>query len=189
MNGGKDEIKKVREILEKAMKQHFKKLSIPAAWLVLSLCLRKREEKTSSLVSVLQLAGELGMSEEEAKLALWFLHHHAGVLMYFPMLAELKDTVICDTQVMYDSATNLIIDTFRFGSGVGRAASKKFRETGQFSLNHICKATACFCFWRLHSTPETCEAARAPQYHCSHCSLQHFRSFLLHALCPSECYT
>ena len=142
MNGGKDEIKKVREILEKAMKQHFKKLSIPAAWLVLSLCLRKRVEKTSSLVSVLQLAGELGMSEEEAKLALWFLHHHAGVLMYFPKLAELKDTVICDTQVVYDSATNLIIDTFRFGSGVGRAASKKFRETGQFSLNDICKATA-----------------------------------------------
>ena len=142
MNGGKDEIKKVREILEKAMKQHFKKLSIPAAWLVLSLCLRKRAEKTASFASVLQLAGELGMSEEEAKLALWFLHHHAGVLMYFPKLAELKDTVICDTQVVYDSATNLIIDTFRFGSGVGRAASKKFREAGQFSLNDICKATA-----------------------------------------------
>ena len=142
MNGGKDEIKKVREILEKGMKQHFKKLSIPAAWLVFSLCLRKREERMSSLQSVLQLAGELGMSEEEAKLALWFLHHHAGVLMYFPKLVELKDTVICDTQIVYDSATYLIIDTFRFGSGAGRAASEKFRETGQFSLNDIRKATA-----------------------------------------------
>ena len=142
MNGGKDEIKKVRQFLEEGMKRHFKKLSIPAAWLVLSLCLRKREERMSSLQSVLQLAGELGMSEEEAKLALWFLHHHAGVLMYFPKLAELKDTVICDTQVVYDSATNLIIDTFKFGSGVCVAASEKFRETGQFSLNDICKATA-----------------------------------------------
>ena len=142
MHGGKDEIKKVRQFLEEGMKRHFKKLSIPAAWLVLSLCLRKREERMSSLQSVLQLAGELGMSEEEAKLALWFLHHHAGVLMYFPKLAELKDTVICDTQIVYDSATNLIIDTFRFGSGVGVAASEKFRETGQFSLNDICKATA-----------------------------------------------
>ena len=142
MNGGKDEIKKVRQFLEEGMKRHFKKLSIPAAWLVLSLCLRKREERMSSLQSVLQLAGELGMSEEEAKLALWFLHHHAGVLMYFPKLAELKDTVICDTQIVYDSATNLIIDTFRFGSGVCVAASEKFRETGQFSLNDICKATA-----------------------------------------------
>ena len=142
MHGGKDEIKKVCQFLEEAMKKHFKKLSIPAAWLVLSLCLRKREERTASLQSVLQLAGELGMPEEETKLALWFLHHHAGVLMYFPKLEELKDTVICDTQVVYDSATNLIVDTFRFGSGVGVAASEKFRETGQFSLNDICKAVS-----------------------------------------------
>ena len=142
MHGGKDEIKRVCQFLEEAMKRHFKKLSIPAAWLVLSLCLRKREKRTASLQSVLQLAGELGMPEEETKLALWFLHHHAGVLMYFPKLEELKDTVICDTQVVYDSATNLIVDTFRFGSGVGVAASEKFRETGQFSLSDIRKATA-----------------------------------------------
>ena len=141
MHGGKDEIGKVRQFLEEGMKKHFKKLSIPAAWLVLSLCLRKREERTASLWSVLQLAGELGMSERETKSALWFLHHHAGVLMYFPNLAELKDTVICDTQVVYDSATNLIVDTFRFVK-VGKAASERFRKTGQFSLEDIGKATA-----------------------------------------------
>ena len=141
MHGGKDEIGKVRKFLEEGMKKHFKKLSIPASWLVLSLCLRKREERTASLRSVLQLAGELGMSERETKSALWFLHHHAGVLMYFPNLAELKDTVICDTQVVYDSATNLIVDTFRFVK-VGKAASERFRKTGQFSLEDIGKATA-----------------------------------------------
>ena len=141
MHGGKDEIGKVRQFLEEGMKKHFKKLSIPAAWLVLSLCLRKREKRTASLESVLQLAGELGMSERETKSALWFLHHHAGVLMYFPNLAELKDTVICDTQVVYDSATNLIVDTFRFVK-VGKAASERFRKTGQFSLEEIGKATA-----------------------------------------------
>ena len=141
MHGGKDEIGKIRQFLEEGMKKHFKKLSIPAAWFVLSLCLRKREERTASLGSVLQLAGDLGMSERETKSALWFLHHHAGVLMYFPNLAELKDTVICDTQVVYDSATNLIVDTFRFCK-VGKAASERFRKTGQFSLEDIGKATA-----------------------------------------------
>ena len=141
MHGGKDEIGKVRKFLEVGMKKHFKKLSIPAAWLVLSLCLRKREERTASLGSVLQLAGDLGMSERETKSALWFLHHHAGVLMYFPNLAELKDTVICDTQVVYDSATNLIVDTFRFDK-VGQAASERFRKTGKFSLEDIDNATA-----------------------------------------------
>ena len=141
MHGGKDEIGKVRRFLEEGMKKHFKKLSIPAAWLILSLCLRKREERTASLGSVLQLAGDLGMSEWETKSALWFLHHHAGVLMYFPNLAELKYTVICDTQVVYDSATNLIVDTFRFGK-VCHATSERFRKTGQFSLEDIGKATA-----------------------------------------------
>ena len=141
MHGGEDEIKKVRQFLEEGMKKHFKKLSIPASWLVLSLCLRKREERTASLQNVLELAGELGMPEREAKLALWFLHHYAGVLMYFPKLKELKDTVICDTQVVYDSATNLIVNTFKFDS-VGKAASERFRETGQFSLEDIRKATA-----------------------------------------------
>ena len=141
MHGGEGEIKKVRTFLEEGMKRHFKKLSIPAAWLILSLCLRKREERTSSLQSVLQLAGELGIPEEEVKLALWFLHHYAGVLMYFPQVAELKDIVICDTQVVYDSATNLIVNTFKFVK-VGKAASEKFRKTGQFSLEDIHEATA-----------------------------------------------
>ena len=141
MHGGEDEMKKVRRFLEEGIKKHFKKLSIPASWLVLSLCLRKREEKTACLQDVLQLALELGMPEREAKLALWFLHHYAGVLMYFPKLPELKDTVICDTQVVYDSTTNLIVNTFKFGS-VGMAASERFRETGQFSLEDLRRATA-----------------------------------------------
>ena len=140
MNGGQSEIKKVQKFLEDGMKQHFKKLLIPAAWLILSLCLRKREERTASLQSVLQLAAELGISEEEAKSALQFLYHYAGVLMYFPQLEVLKDMVICDTQVVYDSATNLIVNTFKFGQ-VSRAASERFRKTGQFSLKDIRGAT------------------------------------------------
>ena len=141
MHGGRDEIRSVRKLLEDSMKKHFKKLSIPASWLVLSLCLRKREERTASLESVLQLASELGIPQSEAMVALWFLHHYAGVLMYFPNLPELKDTVICDNQIIYDSATNLIVNTFKFRS-VGKAASERFRKTGQFSLQDIRRATA-----------------------------------------------
>ena len=141
MNGGEDEIKKVRKFLEDGMKQHFKKLRIPASWLVLSLCLRQKEERVVSLDSVFKLAKELGIPEKEAMTALWFLHHHAGVLMYFPDLPELRGTVICDTQVIYDSATNMIVNTFKFGK-VSKAASEKYRKTGQFSLEDIKEATA-----------------------------------------------
>ena len=141
MSGGQGEIKKVQKFLEEGMKEHFQKLSIPASWLVLSLCLRKREERAATLQSVLELAKKLGIPEEEAKLALWFLHHYAGALMYFPNLPELQDTVICDTQIVYDSATNLIVNTFKFGR-VSVAASEKFRKKGQFSLGEIRGATA-----------------------------------------------
>ena len=141
MHGGSDEIKNVCKLLEESMKKHFKKLSIPASWLVLSLCLRKREERTASLESVLQLASDLHIPKSEAMVALWFLHHYAGVLMYFPNLPALKDTVICDNQIIYDSATNLIVDTFKFQS-MGKAASERFRKTGQFSLEDIRRATA-----------------------------------------------
>lgn len=141
MHGGAEEIKKIRKFLEHGMKRHFKKLSIPAAWLVLSLCLRKREERTASLQSVLKLAGELRITASDAKLALWFLHHCAGVIMYFPDVLELKDTVICDIQVVYDSVTKLVVNTFKFGS-VSEEASERFRSTGQFSWDDIRKATA-----------------------------------------------
>ena len=59
MHGGESEIKEVRKFLEEGVKRHFKKLTIPVSWLVLSLCLRKREQRTASLESVLQLAGRL----------------------------------------------------------------------------------------------------------------------------------
>ena len=134
--------------------------------------------------------------DKEAKSALQFLHHYAGVLMYFPELEELKDTVICDTQIVYDSATNLIVNTFKFGR-VSMAASERFRETGQFSLEDIRRSYR-KCLRRLHSTTETGEASGAPQHHSSHhpvqlptpsqaTSPQQFRGDILHALRPSEC--
>ena len=141
MHGGSSEVDSIREKLQEVLNKHFEKLRIPASWFILSLCLREKEEKTASLESVLQLASELGIPEEEAKLALWFLHHYAGVLMYFPNLPELKDTVICDNQIIYASTTYLIVNTFKFGS-VGKAASERFSKTGQFSLEDIRRVTA-----------------------------------------------
>ena len=136
MKGGADEIREIRTFLEKGLQKHFKKLRIPAAWLMLSLCLRKRDKRIASLQSCLQLAERLGMTAADTNTALWFLHHHAGVLMYFPNLPELRETVICNIQIIFDSVTNLIINAFKFGK-MGMAASERFKETGQFSLEDI----------------------------------------------------
>ena len=141
MKGGAKEIEKVRKFLERGIHRHFKKLCIPASWLVFSICLRGRTERIANLDYCYQLAQQLNMPSKETKIALWFLNHYAGILMYFPDHPELKDTVICDTQIIYDSVTNLIINTFKFGS-VSKWASERFRETGQFSLEDIRGATS-----------------------------------------------
>ena len=84
MKGGVEEVKVIREMIETAMERHFKPLRIPAVWLLLNLCLAQTNKRTASMKRVLELSSQFNMSTEETKVALWFLHHHAGVIMYFP---------------------------------------------------------------------------------------------------------
>ena len=139
MDGGVEEVQAIKKMLNQAMERHFKPLSIPAVWLLLNLCLRMNKERTVSMNSVLQLSRQFNMSEYETKVALWFLHHHAGVIMYFPNVPLLEDLVILDSQVVYDSVSFLILRAMSFDN-VGKAFSKKFRETGQFVFKDLVAA-------------------------------------------------
>ena len=139
MKGGVEEVKAIREMLDTAMERHFKPLRIPAVWLLLNLCLAQTKKRTASMNSILELSSQFNMSPEETKVALWFLHHHAGVMMYFPNVPLLQDLVILDTQVVYDSVTFLILRAMSFDN-VGQACSEKFRETGQFVLEDLVAA-------------------------------------------------
>ncbi len=141
MGGGVEEIDHLHQLLENAMEKHFKKLKIPAVWLLFSLCLRMREVRTASLETCLALSHAFNMTPYETKAALWFLHHHAGVLMYFPSVPGLEDMVIIDTQVVYDSITGVILKAMSFDS-VGQATSERFRNTGRFSMTDLKTATA-----------------------------------------------
>ncbi len=91
MGGRAEEIHHLLQLLENAIEKHFKKLKIPAVWLLFSLCLRMREVRTDSLKTCLALSHAFNMTPYETKTALWFLHHHAGVLMYFPSVPGLED--------------------------------------------------------------------------------------------------
>ena len=139
MDGGTDKVEAIKKMLNQAMERHFKPLSIPAVWLLLSLCLRMNKDRTASMTNVLELSRQFNMSEYETKVALWFLHHHAGVMMYFPNVPLLEDLVILDSQVVYDSVTFLILRAMSFDN-VGQACSEKFRETGQFVLKDLVTA-------------------------------------------------
>ena len=140
MTGGVAEVSEVRKILHRAMEKHFRKLKIPAVWLIFSQCLQMTEKRTASFESCLELSSQFNMSAYETKVALWFLHHHAGVLMYFPDIPLLADLVILDNQVVYDSVTFLILGVMSFDS-VGQARAEKFRKTGQFVMTDLVAAT------------------------------------------------
>ena len=139
MDGGAEEVEAIKKMLNQAMERHFKPLSIPAVWLLLNLCLRMNKDRTVSMKSVLALSSQFNMSAYETKAALWFLHHHAGVMMYFPNVPLLEDLVILDSQVVYDSVTFLILRAMSFDN-VNQACSEKFRETGQFVLKNLVAA-------------------------------------------------
>ena len=140
MRGGEEEVKEFKMILQRAMEQQYKKLKIPAKWLLFSLCLRSRDVRTVDIKSVFETSHQFKMSAYETKVALWFLHHHAGVLMYFPDVALLQDLVILDNQVVYDSVSELILGAMSFDN-VGQARAEKFRETGRFVLEDLVAAT------------------------------------------------
>ena len=139
MDGGVEEVNAIKKMLNQAMERHFKPLSIPAVWLLLNLCLRMNKDRTASMKSVLELSSQFNMTAYETKVALWFLHHHAGVMMYFPNVPLLEDLVILDSQVVYDSVTFLILKAMSFDN-VGQACSEKFSETGQFVLKDLVAA-------------------------------------------------
>ena len=56
-------------------------------------------------------------------------------------MPALKHTIICEVQVVFDSTSNLIRNTFSFDK-VGQQVSKRFRETGSFTLEQVCSAAA-----------------------------------------------
>ena len=142
MKGGVEEVKAIREMLNSAMERHFKPLRIPAVWFLFNLCLAHTKKRTASMKTVLELSSQFNMSTEETKVALWFLHHHAGVMMYFPNVPLLQDLVILDAQVVYDSVTFLYNGAMSF-KNVGQACFEKFRETGQFVLKDLIAAMSC----------------------------------------------
>lgn len=141
LSGGQEEIERIRKFLEKVIERNFEKITIPAAWLIFSLYIRSMKLRTISLKECENLAAKLQINAEELQNALWFLHHTVGVLLYYPELEALKDTVICDMQVVFDSANRLIKNTFTFDE-VGKKVSETFRDKAQFSLQDVKKATS-----------------------------------------------
>jgi len=136
MTGDEKELAKVRERLEDVIKQEFDNFTIPASWLMFSIFLRKMPNRTLSLSQCHEIGKRLEVRDTDE--ALWFLHHQVGILMHFPDVEEIKDIVICDPQVVFDSVTDLILNSFNLKQ-VSNFACEKFEQTGQFRFRDIQK--------------------------------------------------
>ena len=136
MTGDERELTKVRQRLEDIIKQEFDKFHIPASWLMFNIFLRKMGNRTLSLLQCREIGDRLEVKNTDE--VLWFLHHSVGTLMHFPNVEEIKDIVICDPQVVFDSVTDLILNSFKLEQ-VNKAACDKFNESGQFCFKDIQK--------------------------------------------------
>ena len=134
MKGDDRELTKVHKRLEKLIYEEFDNFHIPASWLMFSIFLRKMGSRTLSLLQCHEIGARLKVRDTDE--ALWFLHHCVGILMHFHDVEEIKDLVICSPQVVFDSVTDLILDSFKF-ENINVPACNRFRETGQFSYEDI----------------------------------------------------
>ena len=132
MTGDDRELEKVRKRLEDVINQKFDDFRIPASWLMFSIFLRKMGKRTLSLLQCREIGERMNVKDTSE--ALWFLHHHVGILMHFPEVNEIKDTVICDPQVVFDSVTDLILNSFNLKQ---ESRSENFKKTGKFSFKDI----------------------------------------------------
>ena len=150
MTGDDSELKEVCKRLEDIINQEFDNFPIPASWLMFSIFLRKMGNRTMSLLKCHEIGERLEVRDTDE--ALWFLHHCVGILMHFPKIEEIKDVVICDPQVVFDSVTDLILNSFRL-TKVSKFACDKFKETGQFRFSDIQTIAKCAKWSKNDSLP------------------------------------
>ena len=98
-HGGQDEVDMMRKTFEASIKRNFKKIRIPAPWMMLSINMRHTKQRTMSLQQCQEIAGKLGISPKSLRKALWFLHYRVGVLLYYPEVEGFENIIILDTQV------------------------------------------------------------------------------------------
>ena len=100
LNGGQDEIDQFRKSMESKIKENFKKVQIPASWLMLSINIRHDGKRTMTLSECQDMAAKLGITAANLPKALWFLHYRVGILLYYPEIPGFSQLIICDIQVM-----------------------------------------------------------------------------------------
>jgi hypothetical protein len=131
------EMADIRKDIEGIIKTYFPAKPIPASWLMFRVVLHLLNKPVLSLLQCEEIAKRLSMSPSVQE-AIWFFHHDIGSLMHYSTISSMKDTVICNPQVIFDSISKLIIDKFQYTNRAITAGEiEEFHERGLFTLSHI----------------------------------------------------
>ena len=122
----------LREMLNKIFLERFDEVYVPPTWLIFDLVLRKSGAKSLGIHRCLEIAKLCGIeSDKEFKEALWYLHHHVGVLMHFPEVPAVEDVVIVELQLLFDRITDVMVNTFT-EEKTSPFENELFKHQGQF---------------------------------------------------------
>ena len=135
-SGGESEVEDNRRILKEKIERCFPRIPIPASWLLLSLEIRNHPHPTMTLEHCEMLARKLNIEQKELQIALWFLHHRLGVLLYYPV-GGLKATVFSKIQAIYKSINDLTEKTYTARFVLHETSLCEFKNLGIFSLEEI----------------------------------------------------
>ena len=88
---------------------------LPASWYMFSIVLRRMQLAGHSVIQYShckQIASKLHIKQAQLQGLLSRLHKILGIVIYFPEVKQLKDTVICDPVIVYKSISELIFNSF-----------------------------------------------------------------------------
>ena len=142
-----DDFQKIRSALQRLVERR-KEFTIqcPCSWLVFSLVLRAKH-KSSQILSYndcFTIAQNCGItSRMELNRALLFIHHRLGLVRYF-CVEGLNDFVILDPQVVFDTITKLIVETFISDHATVKEI-EEFQKRGIFSME-VMEAICLKCY-------------------------------------------
>ena len=137
----KSEMSSIRKEIEDIIKVYFPPTPVPASWLMFRIILHLLKKPLVSLAQCKEIAKQLSMLSTVED-ALWFFHRNVGNLMHYSNIPSMKDIVICNPQVIFDSVSTLIIEKFQYANRALKPSEvDEFHQTGQFTLSHIKNTT------------------------------------------------
>ena len=139
------DIAPIRSFMNEIFSKRFQnaKLPIQKKWLILNIILR-REYRIVEIKECIEIGDMLDIKKDDVMFCLWYLDC-IGTLMYYTNIAEdedgwFKSHVICSPQVVFDSISQLIVDSLRTLHSGGTFTDyerKELIKKGQFSVESI----------------------------------------------------